>query len=48
LLAIQDDKLVCYLYELESDGEVEVSKTEFTKPEGSSGANATLMQSLLA
>jgi vacuolar protein sorting-associated protein 29 len=31
LLAIQDDRLVCYLYELEADGEVDVSKTEFTK-----------------
>ena len=31
LLAIQDDRLVCYLYELEADGEVEVSKTERTK-----------------
>ena len=49
LLAIQENKLVCYVYEL-SGGEVEVSKTEFTKaatPEGS-GANPSLMQTLLA
>jgi hypothetical protein len=49
LLAIQENKLVCYVYEL-AEGEVEVSKTEFTKaaaPEGS-GANPSLMQSLLA
>jgi len=30
LLAIQDNKLVCYVYEL-LDGEVQVSKTEFVK-----------------
>lgn len=49
LLAIQDDRLVCYLYELEANGEVEVSKTEFTKPVGTpSTANPSLMQSLLA
>lgn len=49
LLAIQENKLVCYVYEL-AEGEVEVSKTEFTKvaaPEGA-GANPSLMQSLLA
>lgn len=48
LLAVQDSKLVCYLYELETDGEVEVSKTEFDKPEGLAGSNPSLMQSLLA
>lgn len=47
LLAIQDDRLVCYLYELQPDGEVEVSKTEYTKPTGSVQANPSLMQSLL-
>jgi vacuolar protein sorting-associated protein 29 len=55
LLAIQDAKLVCYVYELK-EGEVEVSKTEFTKatpsPEASTNpANtnqSSLMQSLLA
>ena len=30
LLAIQGDKVVCYVYEL-ANGEVEVSKTEFSK-----------------
>ena len=30
LLAVQGDKVVCYVYELVK-GEVEVSKTEFTK-----------------
>jgi vacuolar protein sorting-associated protein 29 len=46
LLAIQEAKLVCYVYEL-ANGEVEVSKTEFTKAvtEGSSPA---LLQSLLS
>jgi vacuolar protein sorting-associated protein 29 len=33
LLAIQGPKVVCYVYEL-VNGEVEVSKTEFTKAEG--------------
>jgi vacuolar protein sorting-associated protein 29 len=55
LLAVQDAKLVCYVYELK-DGEVEVSKTEFTKAnpptaEGTtnpSNNNQSLMQSLLA
>lgn len=58
LLAIQDTKLTCYVYELKPDGvEVEVSKTEFTKPAAASdgaatdstgGANPALLQSLLA
>jgi vacuolar protein sorting-associated protein 29 len=45
LLAVQDTKLVCYVYELVK-GEVEVSKTEFTKkvPETASPA---LLESLL-
>jgi vacuolar protein sorting-associated protein 29 len=54
LLAIQDTKLVCYVYELKG-GEVEVSKTEFTKAmsvpttaTSASGNNQSLMQSLLA
>mmetsp|Transcript_22811 Transcript_22811/g.37015 ORF Transcript_22811/g.37015 Transcript_22811/m.37015 type:complete len:211 (+) Transcript_22811:216-848(+) len=53
LLAIQDTKLVCYVYELKK-GEVEVSKTEFTKtvtadgPSTSTNNNQSLMQSLLA
>ena len=55
LLAIQDTKLVCYVYELKG-GDVEVSKTEFTKavPPPTQGAapsgsnNQSLMQSLLA
>mmetsp|Transcript_14371 Transcript_14371/g.34766 ORF Transcript_14371/g.34766 Transcript_14371/m.34766 type:complete len:218 (+) Transcript_14371:118-771(+) len=57
LLAIQDTKLTCYVYELKPDGvEVEVSKTEFTKPTSSEndgntdtgGTNPALLQSLLA
>lgn len=49
LLAIQDSKLVCYVYEL-TGGEVEVSKTEFAKanPLESPGSGPSLMQSLLA
>lgn len=56
LLAIQDTKLVCYVYELGKDGEVEVSKTEFTKAPSpavdggstpSSNNQSSLMQSLL-
>ena len=31
LLAVQENKIVCYVYELDSKGEVNVSKTEFTK-----------------
>ncbi len=30
LLAVQDDKVVCYVYELKGN-DVDVSKTEFTK-----------------
>ena len=45
LLAIQDTKLVCYVYELVNN-EVEVSKTEFTKEVTES--NPALMQSLLS
>jgi len=55
LLAIQDTKLVCYVYELTDDGEleVEVTKTEFTKRPDSGAAatpgnnNPGLLQSLL-
>eukprot|EP00934_Nitzschia_sp_Nitz4_P003254 Nitzschia sp. Nitz4//scaffold2_size372955//239346//240126//NITZ4_000445-RA/size372955-snap-gene-0.94-mRNA-1//-1//CDS//3329546844//3244//frame0 len=47
LLAIQATKLVCYVYEL-ANGEVEVSKTEFTKSSTPDGAAPALMQSLLA
>ena len=47
LLAVQDTKVVCYVYEL-ANGEVDVSKTEFNKqqPE-SSTANPALLESLL-
>lgn len=55
LLAIQDAKLVCYVYELGEKGDVEVSKTEFAKavPPPSAertaeGSSAGLLQSLLA
>ena len=50
LLAIQDNRLVCYVYEF-VNGEVEVSKTEFAKAaqsEEPAGVNASLMQSLLS
>eukprot|EP00526_Cylindrotheca_closterium_P020948 CAMPEP_0113634944 /NCGR_PEP_ID=MMETSP0017_2-20120614/18203_1 /TAXON_ID=2856 /ORGANISM="Cylindrotheca closterium" /LENGTH=201 /DNA_ID=CAMNT_0000545679 /DNA_START=64 /DNA_END=666 /DNA_ORIENTATION=- /assembly_acc=CAM_ASM_000147 len=45
LLAIQENKLVCYVYEL-LKGEVEVSKTEFVKS-ASSESSPVLLQSLL-
>jgi len=45
LLAIQEYKLVCYVYEL-IDGEVEVSKTEFSKTPSQS--SAPLMQTLVS
>ena len=57
LLAVQEYKLVCYVYELQENGEVEVSKTEFTKAtpvngqnntSNTGGANPALLQSLLA
>ena len=56
LLAVQDTKLVCYVYEMSKEGQVEVSKTEFTKPvqaittDGTqaTGNNPALLQSLLA
>ena len=48
LLAIQESKLVCYVYEL-VNGEVEVSKTEFTKATTTTDATTpALMQSLLS
>ena len=50
LLAVQESKLTCYVYELVND-EVEVTKTEFTKPapaDASSSGNPALLQSLLA
>lgn len=49
LLAVQDTKVVCYVYELIND-QVEVSKTEFTKKQAvpiSSPVNNALMESLL-
>ncbi|EEC51438.1 predicted protein [Phaeodactylum tricornutum CCAP 1055/1] len=48
LLAVQDKKVVCYVYEL-VNGEVEVSKTDISKSEASqsSSANSSLMASLL-
>mmetsp|Transcript_7856 Transcript_7856/g.15190 ORF Transcript_7856/g.15190 Transcript_7856/m.15190 type:complete len:213 (+) Transcript_7856:77-715(+) len=49
LLAVQDTKVICYVYELVDD-QVEVSKTEFSKKTGteaSSKVNSALMQSLL-
>lgn len=48
LLAIQDAKIVCYVYEL-IKGEVEVSKTEFVKTILSDKAtsNSTLLDTLL-
>jgi hypothetical protein len=45
-LAVQEKKLVCYVYEL-VDGEVEVSKTEFSKPTATS-ASPALLESLLS
>eukprot|EP00537_Pseudo-nitzschia_pungens_P019451 CAMPEP_0172408502 /NCGR_PEP_ID=MMETSP1061-20121228/75890_1 /TAXON_ID=37318 /ORGANISM="Pseudo-nitzschia pungens, Strain cf. pungens" /LENGTH=286 /DNA_ID=CAMNT_0013144637 /DNA_START=322 /DNA_END=1182 /DNA_ORIENTATION=+ len=56
LLAVQGAKLVCYVYEMSKDGEVEVSKSEFTKPvpapqtavPAAGGNNPALLQSLLA
>eukprot|EP00523_Entomoneis_sp_CCMP467_P006446 CAMPEP_0168720914 /NCGR_PEP_ID=MMETSP0724-20121128/1812_1 /TAXON_ID=265536 /ORGANISM="Amphiprora sp., Strain CCMP467" /LENGTH=216 /DNA_ID=CAMNT_0008767539 /DNA_START=8 /DNA_END=658 /DNA_ORIENTATION=- len=55
LLAVQDTKVVCYVYELGEGDEVQVSKTEFTKKaevdpqlEASNAKNATLMASLLS
>ena len=54
LLAVQDTKVVCYVYELVND-EVQVSKTEFAKKASTSSsggepdsANAALMASLLS
>ena len=50
LLAVQDTKVVCYVYELAGD-DVEVSKTEFTKksppPSTPSTENPALLASLL-
>jgi vacuolar protein sorting-associated protein 29 len=45
LLAVQESKLVCYVYELVNE-EVEVSKTEFTKANPTESSPA-LLQSLL-
>ena len=47
LLAVQDRKVTCYVYEL-INNEVEVTKTEFEKPpETLPSANSSLMESLL-
>lgn len=55
LLSVQGTSLVCYVYEMSDAGEVEVSKTEFTKPANAvagqaaqDGNNPALLQSLLA
>eukprot|EP00538_Stauroneis_constricta_P007092 CAMPEP_0119554998 /NCGR_PEP_ID=MMETSP1352-20130426/7333_1 /TAXON_ID=265584 /ORGANISM="Stauroneis constricta, Strain CCMP1120" /LENGTH=212 /DNA_ID=CAMNT_0007601683 /DNA_START=12 /DNA_END=650 /DNA_ORIENTATION=+ len=47
LLAIQGEKIVCYLYELKN-GEVDVSKTEFVKPKVAESVGSPLMQELLS
>ena len=53
LLAVQDKKIVCYVYELDSKGEVNVSKTEFTKKDVTAKsappihANPALLETLL-
>jgi len=56
LLALQGSKLICYVYEMSKEGDVDVSKTEFAKrvqaaaggtPLGVSN-NPELLQSLLA
>jgi hypothetical protein len=46
LLAVQESKVVCYVYELKND-QVDVSKTEFTKKQPET-ANPALLQSLLS
>jgi len=46
LLAVQDTKVVCYVYELVNDS-VDVSKTEFTKSAAAIGANPALLDTLL-
>ena len=48
LLAVQDTKVVCYVYEL-VNGEVDVTKTEFSKktPQPISTENPALLESLL-
>jgi hypothetical protein len=49
LLAFQERKVVCYVYEL-INGEVEVSKTEFTKKapaDTASTTNPALLDTLL-
>ena len=46
LLAVQDTKLVCYMYEL-VNGEVDVSKTEFTKSTATTVSNPALLDGLL-
>ena len=46
LLAVSDDKLSCYVYELIND-QVEVSKTEFVLPNKDADANPALLDSLL-
>mmetsp|Transcript_5444 Transcript_5444/g.14747 ORF Transcript_5444/g.14747 Transcript_5444/m.14747 type:complete len:226 (-) Transcript_5444:88-765(-) len=49
LLAMQGEKIVCYLYRLK-DGEVDVSKTEYMKPsenDASAAAGAPMMQHLM-
>jgi vacuolar protein sorting-associated protein 29 len=46
LLAVQDTKVVCYVYEL-VNGAVDVSKTEFTKSTSTTASNPALLDGLL-
>lgn len=48
LLAIQDMKIVCYVYELSASGDVEVSKSEMTKKQVQQSTNPALLASLLS
>lgn len=52
LLAVQENKLVCYVYELNSDDsngeEVVVSKKEYTKSRSKETGNPALLASLLS
>ena len=46
LLAVKENTVVCYVYEYK-DGEVDVSKTEFTKKEKESPAASAASQDML-
>ena len=47
LLAVKDNSVVCYVYKYTAEGEVDVSKTEFTKKEKEAVVQSTASKNML-